>query len=213
MIDKSINKGINMSPRTAQANQQVRDERQEQILKAALRVFGRQGFAAAKISDIASEAGVSYGLVDHYFGKKEEIYTVVVARAYAGALGLLEDGLGRPGTPWERLQYVCETMLAGIKESPEYVLLVHQASTDQVITDESKALFSSYAKRITDLQVELICQGQAAGQVADGDPHELALALTAAIQGLAILWLYASDREDLQSHFPDSELVMRILRA
>ena len=102
-----------MSPRTAQANQQVRDERQEQILKAALRVFGRQGFAAAKISDIASEAGVSYGLVDHYFGKKEEIYTVVVARAYAGALGLLEDGLGRPGTPWERLQYVCETMLAG----------------------------------------------------------------------------------------------------
>ncbi len=208
-----------MSPRTAQANQQVRDERKEQILKAALRVFGRQGFAATKISDIASEAGVSYGLVDHYFGKKEEIYTAVVARAFEGALSLLEDSLRRPGTPWERLQYVCETMLAGIKESPEYVLLVHQANADQVISDESKALFSSYARQISALQVELIRQGQAArmapsaGQVADGDPLELALAFTAAIQGLAILWLYASDREDLQSHFPDGQTILRILRA
>lgn len=201
-----------MSPRTAQANQQVRDERQEQILKAALRVFGRQGFAAAKISDIASEAGVSYGLVDHYFGKKEEIYTAVVARAFEGALSLLEDSLRRPGTPWERLQYVCETMLAGIQESPEYVLLVHQASIDQILSQESKAHFDSYGKRITALQMDLIRQGQAAGQVAAGDPLELALAFSAAIQGLAILWLYAGDREDLQSHFPDSQTILRMLR-
>ena len=43
------------------------------ILDAAVRVFARQGFHACRVSDIADEAGVAYGLVYHYFGSKEEI--------------------------------------------------------------------------------------------------------------------------------------------
>src|SRR5436853_886851 len=43
------------------------------ILDAAIRVFARQGFHACRVSDVADEAGVAYGLVYHYFGSKEEI--------------------------------------------------------------------------------------------------------------------------------------------
>ena len=43
------------------------------ILDAAVRVFARQGFHSARVSDIADEAGVAYGLVYHYFGSKDEV--------------------------------------------------------------------------------------------------------------------------------------------
>jgi TetR/AcrR family fatty acid metabolism transcriptional regulator len=43
------------------------------ILDAAMRVFARRGFHACRVSDVADEAGVAYGLVYHYFDSKEEI--------------------------------------------------------------------------------------------------------------------------------------------
>ena len=43
------------------------------ILDAGVRVFARQGFHTCRVSDIADEAGVAYGLVYHYFSSKEEI--------------------------------------------------------------------------------------------------------------------------------------------
>jgi TetR/AcrR family transcriptional regulator, fatty acid metabolism regulator protein len=48
-------------------------ERRRQILDAAVRVFARQGFHTCRVSDIADEAGVAYGLVYHYFSSKEQI--------------------------------------------------------------------------------------------------------------------------------------------
>ena len=43
------------------------------ILDAAIRVFAERGFHHCRVSDVADEAGVAYGLVYHYFGSKEEI--------------------------------------------------------------------------------------------------------------------------------------------
>ena len=43
------------------------------ILDAAIRVFARQGFHRCRVSDIAREADVAYGLVYHYFRSKDEV--------------------------------------------------------------------------------------------------------------------------------------------
>jgi AcrR family transcriptional regulator len=48
-------------------------DKRRQILDAAVRVFARQGFHACRVSDIADEAGVAYGLVYHYFDSKDEV--------------------------------------------------------------------------------------------------------------------------------------------
>lgn len=48
-------------------------EKRRVILDAAVRVFGRQGFHTCRVSDIADEAGVAYGLVYHYFSSKDAI--------------------------------------------------------------------------------------------------------------------------------------------
>jgi AcrR family transcriptional regulator len=64
------------------APQQTRSrERHAEILRAAVRVFARDGIARARISDIAAEAGVPLSSVYDYYGSKEEIaYVVPIAR-------------------------------------------------------------------------------------------------------------------------------------
>jgi len=78
-------------PRSEEANMQIKDERQQRILSSALKVFIRKGFAATKISDIAVEAGMSNGLMYHYFQSKEEIYAELVRRAAMFSRRLLEQ--------------------------------------------------------------------------------------------------------------------------
>ena len=53
-------------------------ERSALILDAATRLFRARGFDAVSIEDVAAEAGVTRGLVHHYFGSKRELYLAVV---------------------------------------------------------------------------------------------------------------------------------------
>lgn len=56
------------------------DARREQILECATVLFGERPYAAVSTSDIAREAGVARGLLNHYFGTKRDLYLEVVRR-------------------------------------------------------------------------------------------------------------------------------------
>ena len=47
------------------------ENRREQIMESALRVFAKKGFTGASNKDIAREAGITPGLIYHYFESKE----------------------------------------------------------------------------------------------------------------------------------------------
>ncbi|HJQ46510.1 MAG TPA: TetR/AcrR family transcriptional regulator [Amycolatopsis sp.] len=57
------------------------DERREQIFECAARLFGERPYSKVSTSDIAADAGVARGLINHYFGTKRELYLTVVRRA------------------------------------------------------------------------------------------------------------------------------------
>lgn len=56
----------------------VVEDRREQILDAALRVFAEKGFARATNKDIAREAGITPGLIYHYFASKEALFRAII---------------------------------------------------------------------------------------------------------------------------------------
>jgi AcrR family transcriptional regulator len=56
------------------------DARREQILECATRLFGERPYAAVSTTDIAREAGVARGLLNHYFGTKRDLYLAVVRK-------------------------------------------------------------------------------------------------------------------------------------
>lgn len=54
------------------------DERRRQLLSAARRLFNARHYGAVSTEDIAAEAGVARGLINHYFGTKRDLYVEVV---------------------------------------------------------------------------------------------------------------------------------------
>jgi len=54
------------------------DERREQILACARRLFSDRHYSAVSTTEIAAEAGVARGLLHHYFGTKRDLYAEVV---------------------------------------------------------------------------------------------------------------------------------------
>ncbi len=54
------------------------DERRKQILAAARKLFNDRDYSAVSADEIAAQAGVARGLINHYFGTKRELYVEVV---------------------------------------------------------------------------------------------------------------------------------------
>ena len=56
-----------------------------------MRVFARQGFHTCRVSDIADEAGVAYGLVYHYFGSKDEVLDTLFVERWDVLLAAIRE--------------------------------------------------------------------------------------------------------------------------
>lgn len=198
-----------MAPRSTDQNQQIRDERREQILQAALGVFARRGLAATKIGDIAAAVGLSHGLVYHYFASKDEVFTALVERALAGAIWVARAAAEQPGTPWEQLRWLTAAIMAGDRQQAEYVLIMLQAFTSDAVPETVKQLAAEKGPQIYQYTIPLVEAGQAAGQVAAGDPIRLTVAYYALVQGLALGQVHS---RGLYPE-PDVDLVLRLLKA
>jgi AcrR family transcriptional regulator len=198
-----------MSPRSAAANQHLKDARREALLVAARRAFARNGLAATRISDIAAEAHVSQGLVYHYFSTKEALFAEIVEGALRETARLTAGALQQPGSAWRRLEYLAERMLDGVRNEPEYVLVILQAFTSEAAPERARTAVAEYGQRTFGDIVGLIVHGQAEGSVVAGDPVLLAIAFTGCVQGLALSRLQGNPDGVL----PPAETILRLLRA
>ncbi|WP_129666937.1 TetR/AcrR family transcriptional regulator [Phytoactinopolyspora endophytica] len=70
-----------------------RAERRQQIIDSATRAFGRGGFAATGLDEVAAEAGVTHVILYRHFASKSDLYRAVLERACAR----LEDAVGTDG--------------------------------------------------------------------------------------------------------------------
>jgi AcrR family transcriptional regulator len=67
------------------------EDRERQIVRAALELFVERGFAATKLDDVARAAGVSKGLPFLYFGNKEGLFKAVIGEAILAPLNSGEE--------------------------------------------------------------------------------------------------------------------------
>jgi len=87
----------------------------EAILAAAGRVFGRLGFHAAKMADIAAEAGVAAGTLYNYFSSKDEIFATMLEEGQQRMLDAVEESAREPD-PRLRLGAVVRTIFAFLEQ-------------------------------------------------------------------------------------------------
>ena len=101
-----------------------RYDKRARILAAALTAFGRRGVAKTRIADIASEAGIAYGLVYHYFKNKDEILHTIFEERWATIAERLEEVEKSRGNARERLQGAAEGFIGVCRAHPQVVELV-----------------------------------------------------------------------------------------
>lgn len=198
-----------MSPRNEEQNEIIKDERREQILSAALKAFAKRGFAATKIGDIASRAGLSHGLVYHYFKSKEEIFYVLLERAMQTSSQTLLNVENTPLSPLEKVRQTARYILGGMdsfEDSAYYFLIVAHASVMESPGPEQEKLMDV---SIVSVQVmtRILTAGQQAGEIMDGDPMGMTLTFFAAIQGLAIYKLAMKNFK-----MPDPEILVNLVK-
>src|SRR6266508_1226726 len=94
-------------------------DKRRQILDAAIHVFARQGFHACRVSDIADEAGVAYGLVYHYFNSKEQVLNELFSERWSLLLAATEEVDIQPTGGREKLDAVAQFIIDSYRYDPE----------------------------------------------------------------------------------------------
>ena len=76
--------------RNRSSNKAAAAEKRKLILDAAVKVFARKGYYGCRVSDIAEEAKIAYGLVYHYFKSKEDVLNSIFRERWGVFVELLK---------------------------------------------------------------------------------------------------------------------------
>lgn len=183
-----------------------RDSRREQILAVGLELFVRRGYVNTRVSDIAEAAGMSPGLLFHYFASKRDLYEELLRsgmeRAY---VAVFADGVTDPLAYFEDL---ATTVIGGMRTNRSMArmfVLVSRADADAILGQDTVA----HATRDTLRRAaEVVREGQATGQIREGDPFALSTAFWGALQGVA--QLVVSDED---AACPEPAWIVDLLKA
>lgn len=107
-----------------QQNSQANESRKDKeavIFGAACRVIREKGYHQARITDIAQEAGISYGLVYHYFKSKSDLFDAILEEWWTGLFGMMDEwDKNSPGIE-ERLGAIVRYFLDEYEKRPDLV--------------------------------------------------------------------------------------------
>jgi TetR/AcrR family transcriptional regulator, fatty acid metabolism regulator protein len=94
------------------------------ILDAAVRVFARQGFHTCRVSDIADEAGVAYGLVYHYFSSKDEILDTLFLDRWDVMLAAIAEADAAQISPRAKLHAIASFIVESYRHDPDLMKVI-----------------------------------------------------------------------------------------
>jgi AcrR family transcriptional regulator len=164
-------------------------DKRRQILDAAIHVFARQGFHSTRVSDIADEAGVAYGLVYHYFRSKDEVLNELFSERWSLLLAAIDETDSNGANPRAKLQAVAAFIIDSYRHNPELmkVIIVEVTraanSFGHTHLPEIRRAYESIAKIVAD--------GQAEGAFRrDIDPIFASMSFYGAIEQLLSGWIF-----------------------
>jgi TetR/AcrR family fatty acid metabolism transcriptional regulator len=162
------------------------------ILEAAVRVFARQGFHTCRVSDIADEAGVAYGLVYHYFSSKEEILDTLFLERWDVMLEAISEVDASPRSPREKLQAIAGFIVESYRHDPELMKVIIVE-----VTRAANTFGRTHLAKIREAYGQIagiVARAQAAGVFREQiSPEFAALAFYGLIEQVLTGWIFDSD--------------------
>ncbi|HEY0484922.1 MAG TPA: TetR family transcriptional regulator [Mycobacteriales bacterium] len=161
------------------------------ILRTALTVFARRGFAAATLAEIGAAAGLTRGAVYHHFSDKADLYLAAVTEGWTGVLDRLGPDLAGPADPADVLTGFVAAFYTALHDDPAFgeLLTVTVAGLDAPAPAtagydiKAKAL-SGLLRQLTDLCERLADAGRLPAGVT---PLSAARVVLASLSGAVLL--------------------------
>jgi TetR/AcrR family fatty acid metabolism transcriptional regulator len=159
------------------------------ILDAAVRVFARQGFNQCRVSDIADEAGVAYGLVYHYFRSKDEVLDTLFLERWNVLLEVIRELDGRDLGVREKLHAIVSFIVDSYRHDPDLMKVIIVE-----VTRAANSFGRTHLPKIReayDLIAEIVAKAQADGALRpDVTPDFAAMAFYGAIEQVLTGWIF-----------------------
>ena len=109
------------------------EDRREQLLDAALALAAGGDVSTVSVEDLAAQAGVSEGLLYHYFPTKQALVVAAVRRAADAFLADLHTAAGGDGSPVERLTAGLGAYLDHVEAEPNGWRAIFSARTGELL--------------------------------------------------------------------------------
>lgn len=159
------------------------DERKKQLLRVALDVFIEKGYYGTSTREIARRAGVSSGLLFHYFSNKDSIYLELVKIGVEEMKIDTEIAMNAP----------CEYLFQTIKNTFEQLesnssfgkMFVFMDNVQHTAVNEKEIELLLESADICKQWNPIILEGQCRGEFREGNSQSLCVAVFGAIQGIA----------------------------
>ncbi|WP_139980310.1 TetR/AcrR family transcriptional regulator [Nocardioides litoris] len=170
------------------------------LLDAGRRVFERDGFAAARITDIADLAGVAHGTFYTYFESKDVMFVELIdsvrEEMLAGSAHTVIPEAEEGEEPWQTIARANRRYLTAYRENAQLMVIWEQAAT---MNDASREMLTDSRQRFAERSAKAIRRYQQAG-VADPDldPTFAAVALGAMVSRFAYIWFAGREPHDFE---------------
>jgi TetR/AcrR family transcriptional regulator, fatty acid metabolism regulator protein len=164
-------------------------DKRRAILDAAITVFAQQGFHTARVSDVAAEAGVAYGLVYHYFDSKDQMLNELFSERWQLLLEASHEVQETDASPRDKLAGVANFIIESYRHEPELM---------KVIIVEVTRAANSFGRthlpeirKAYDLVAGIVADAQRTGEFRDDvDPNFSAMVFYGAIEQLLTGWIF-----------------------
>ncbi|HLZ60923.1 MAG TPA: TetR/AcrR family transcriptional regulator [Ktedonosporobacter sp.] len=160
--------------------------RRTQILRAARSCIVALGYERATVRDVAETAGVSTGMIVHYFGDKDTLLEAALLDKVQDTGIAFRAALTGAQTAWERLERLVNASLPETDEVRDEWRLWLTFWGEVTRNERLRAVSERQHRRWTRFLARIIAEGSASGEFAMVDPEDTATQLAALIDGLAI---------------------------
>jgi TetR/AcrR family transcriptional regulator len=174
-----------LSPRTPKQNEEIRQQRIQQILDAAREVYIEKGFLATEIGDIAKKAGIARGLFYYYYKDKQELFQTLFEGALTAAVQFVRAKLKTNLPPLERLQLYALHYLQTAVLAPKMVHFFRDLYQDipVVFAERADEISKNFVMNIHQPLVDTMKEAMEQGNVRNGDSYLFSQIFWGAIQG------------------------------
>ncbi|HEX6663036.1 MAG TPA: TetR/AcrR family transcriptional regulator [Gaiellaceae bacterium] len=162
------------------------EDKRRLILEAAVHVFAHKGYHAARVGDIAEEAGVAHGLLYHYFPSKESLLETIFRETWRDVVDTVHSVEETETSARAQVAGITKILLRAWRRDPDLVrVLVRDVTRSSHLQDRIDEIATAFAGL-----ERVIARGQEQGEFrADLDARMVSYVFYGALEEILTGWV------------------------